>query len=260
MEVIGVLDLEGGLAVHARGGRRDAYAPVPAGALLEQAGDAVGLAHGYLAERVGVRELYVADLDAIGGAPPQWELIAELAALGAPLWVDAGARSADRARELVRLGASRVVVGLETLGAMRELEAIAGAAGGPGRVAFSLDLRDGVPQAASPELARTRPAALAAEAARSGAGTVIVLDLARVGSGRGLDVALLGELREVLPPACALVAGGGVRGRSALELLAAVGCDAVLVASALLDGRLGAADVEDARRFSGGNEGRCHES
>lgn len=254
-----MLDLRGGLAVHARGGRRDAYAPVEAGPLLGRAGDAVGLASAYLSAHVGLRELYVADLDAVAGARPGWELLARLATLGAPLWVDAGVRSADRARDLVRLGVSRVVAGLETLESMRELAAIADALGGADRLAFSLDLRDGIPQAESSALGRATPAALAAEAAECGAGTVIVLDLARVGSGRGVDELLLRELRDVLPPECALVAGGGVRDRRDLEALAAVGCDAVLVASALLDGGLGAADVESARLF-GGNAERCHES
>jgi phosphoribosylformimino-5-aminoimidazole carboxamide ribotide isomerase len=80
---------------------------------------------------------------------------------------------------------------------------------------------------------------------------VIVLDLARVGAGRGLDVPLLAELRGLLPPECALVAGGGVSGWRDLELLAGAGCDAVLVASALLDGRLRAAEVVNARKFGG---------
>ena len=251
MEVIGVLDLMDGRAVHARGGRREEYRPVPQGPLVASAGDALGLARGYLSELAGVRELYVADLDAIGGGDPQRALLGALAALGAPLWVDAGVRTAHQARELVRLGASRVVVGLETLGSMGELEAIARSLGGAERVAFSLDLRDGQPLASAPALRGATPAALAAEASERGAGSVIVLDLARVGAGRGLDLSLLGELRRALPGECALVAGGGVGGPRDLELLVDAGCDAVLVASALLDGRLERKDVVNARLFAG---------
>lgn len=259
MEVIGVLDLKSGRAVHARGGRRDGYRPVPVGPLVASEGDALALARGYLSERAGVRELYVADLDAIAGAEPQRTLLGALAALGAPLWVDVGARTAEQGREVVRLGASRVVVGLETLESMHQLEAIARSLGGPDRVAFSLDLRDGEPLVGGGSLRGASPAALAAEAAARGAGTVIVLDLARVGAGRGLDVPLLATLRGLLPAECALVAGGGVSGRRDLEALAGAGCDAALVASALLDGRLGGAEVMNVR-MSGGYEGRCHES
>lgn len=253
-----MLDLKGGAAVHARGGRRDAYAPLTAGGLVSSAGDATELARAYLSPRVGVRELYVADLDAIGGGPIQRPLVADLAALGAPLWVDAGVSTAVEAREVLALGASRVVVGLETLGGLDDLSRVADAVGDARRVAFSLDLREGVPIARAP-LQDLSLSELAAGAAERGIGAVIVLDLARVGSGRGVDVALLAALRAALPGPCALVAGGGVRDRADLEALADVGCDAVLVATALHDGRLGAADVTDVRRIAGNVRG-CHES
>ena len=63
MRVIGVLDLLGGRAVHARAGRRDSYEPV-------RGGDGVALARWYMRD-VGLTELYAADLDAILGRPRQ---------------------------------------------------------------------------------------------------------------------------------------------------------------------------------------------
>jgi uncharacterized protein related to proFAR isomerase len=67
MRLIGVLDLLAGRAVHARAGRRTRYAPVQAvaGSSIE-AGDALALARAYM-ERLGLTELYAADLDAILG-------------------------------------------------------------------------------------------------------------------------------------------------------------------------------------------------
>ena len=50
-------------------------------------------------------------------------------------------------------------------------------------------------------------------------------------------------------PGMMLVAGGGVRGLNDLALLANVGCDAALVATALHDGRLGPAEVAAAQRL-----------
>ena len=82
------------------------------------------------------------------------------------------------------------------------------------------------------------PAALAAWAADAGAGAVIVLDLARVGTGAGVDHVLLREVRAAAP-AVTLLAGGGVRDPADLVRLADDGCDGALVASALHDGRLG---------------------
>ena len=101
MRVIGVVDLRGGLAVHARGGVRGQYAPVDmiAGSRIDR-GDPLALARAYIV-RFGLKELYIADLDAILTRPPQDTVIAALAALGTPLWVDAGVYSVDRARRLL---------------------------------------------------------------------------------------------------------------------------------------------------------------
>jgi phosphoribosylformimino-5-aminoimidazole carboxamide ribotide isomerase len=256
VRVIGVLDLAAGRAVHARAGMRERYAPVRAVAGLPiETGDALALARAYI-DRLGLTELYAADLDAIdvnvnhGGGTSQDTLVAAVAALGAPLWLDAGVSSADEAHRALGLGAMRVVVGLETLPSYDALEAICASVGGD-RVAFSLDLRDGEP-VVSPRAAekdRDRPAHLAAaRAADAGVGSVMVIDLARVGTGTGLDLALVARVREAVP-GLTLVAGGGVRGLEDVARLADAGCDGALVASALHDGRLGAAEVAIARRL-----------
>ena len=228
--------------MHARGGRREHYAPVRevAGSLIEP-GDALALARAYTG-RLGLTELYAADLDAIRGAPPQDAVVVALAALGAPLWLDAGTSTVDGARRALELGAAGVVVGLETLASFDALTSICEAVGGD-RVAFSLDVRDGEPVVATAEGVREEPAAvLAARAAGSGVGSVIVIDLARVGGGRGLDLALIARVRDAVP-ALTLLAGGGVRDLDDVRRLAVVGCDGVLVATALHDGRLGAAEI-----------------
>ena len=144
MRVIGVVDLLAGRAVHARAGRRESYAPVQtvAGSPIEP-GDALALARTYV-DRLGLTELYAADLDAILGRPWQETVVSAVTALGAPLWLDAGVSSIDQARHALGLGASSVVVGLETLSSYEALAEICAAVGGE-HVAFSLDLRDGEP-------------------------------------------------------------------------------------------------------------------
>jgi len=233
LRVIGVLDLARGRAVHAAGGQRERYAPVTgvAGSPIE-AGDAVALARAYI-DDLGLRELYVADLDAISGGARQHALIAALTALGVPIWLDAGVSSVDQASRVVELGAARVVVGLETLRSFDALAAICGAVGG-GRVAFSLDLRNGQPltSAAFNGPRDAGPSVLAARAADAGAGSVIVIDLARVGAGVGLDLETIAAVRAAVPR-LTLLAGGGVRGDEDLAQLAHAGCDGALVATAL---------------------------
>ena len=90
---------------------------------------------------------------------------------------------------------------------------------------------------------------MAARAAEAGVGALIVIDLARVGMGTGLDLALITRVREAVP-GLTLFAGGGVRGPEDLARLADAGCDGALVATALHDGRLGAADLAAARRLT----------
>ena len=241
MRLIGVLDLLGGRAVHARRGERGAYAPVGVAAGVTIAGDALALARTYR-DVLGVRELYVADLDAIQGGTAQRALVRELAAVGLPLWLDAGVADAAAAWAACEDGAAHVVVGLETLRRTDALAAICEAVGG-GHVAFSLDLRASVPLigaafAADGVAGATTPVALAAWAVACGAGAVIVLDLARVGSGEGVDLALVRAVRGAAPHVV-LLAGGGVRGADDLVRLEEAGCDGALVASALHDGRIG---------------------
>jgi phosphoribosylformimino-5-aminoimidazole carboxamide ribotide isomerase len=252
MDVIPVLDVKGGRAVHARRGERAAYARVAG--VLGTGDDPLALAMAFR-DRLGCRTLYLADLDAIASAAspsnrtlplaPCASLVRALAALGLEIWVDAGVRSSAQAAALLEAGAVRVVVGLETLPGMDALAGII-AHGGPARTAFSLDLQGEVPLAADPRLAAMDPSAVAEAAVAVGADTLIVLDLARVGASGGPTLPLLRRLRLRLPDA-RLVAGGGVRDVADLEALADAGCAAALVATALHEGRVGRAEIDRVR-------------
>ena len=228
----------------ARGGRREAYAPVRS-QLVDggAASDPVVLARAYR-DVLGCDEWYVADLDALAGGPVQRALLGALAGLRGRLLVDAAVTTPDRARELVADGAARVVVGLESLPSFDALGLIAGAVG-PERTAFSLDLRDGAPLAEA-WLSGT-PLELARAAVTAGAGAIIALDLARIGSGRGVEPVLVEALRHAFPQV-ELLAGGGIGAPRELERLADAGLDGVLVASALHDGRIKRDDVAAIRR------------
>jgi phosphoribosylformimino-5-aminoimidazole carboxamide ribotide isomerase len=247
MLIVGVIDLIGGRAVHARAGQRDRYVSIAAvaGRRIE-AGDAETLARIYR-DDFGVDAIYVADLDAIRGGTPQRMAVARVAALGVPVWLDAGISRVEEALEAIEAGAARTIVGLETLLAETALVDICHAVGGQ-RVAFSLDLRDGRPIGADDVIRNRAAPAIAASAAAAGVAGIIAIDLARVGMDRGLDFDLLSRVRREVP-GVPIVAGGGVRSVADVEALAAIGCDGVLIASALLSGRMSAADVAASRRL-----------
>jgi len=254
MRLLGVIDVLHGRAVHARAGARDRYAPVTAvGSVSIDPGDTLAVAKAYI-DGLGLMELYVADLDAILRHPhdadrsSERSTAADLAAMGVPIWLDAGARSTAEAMQALTLGASTVVVGLETLPSFATLEEICTAAGGD-RVAFSLDLREGEPILdPGGSVSREPVTRMAERAAAAGARTVIVLDLARVGTARLMDVGLIGEVRAAVADV-ALMVGGGVRGLDDIERLVELGCDGALVATALHDGRLGRAEVAVAHQL-----------
>jgi len=243
LRVIPVLDLRGGRAVLARGGRREAYAPVRSRLLDGGAeGDPLALGRAYR-DILDCDEWYVADLDALAGGAVQHALLKSLVGLGGRVLVDAAVSCPERARELVADGAARVVVGLETLPSFDALAAVARAIGP--RVVFSLDLRGGAPLAQA-SLART-PLEIARGAVTAGAGAIIVLDLARIGGGRGVDLVLVAALRHAFPHV-ELLAGGGIGTPRDLERLADAGLDGALIASALHDGRVKREDVAAVRR------------
>ena len=240
MRVIPVLDLKGGRAVHSRGGRREHYAPVRS-KLAVPAGDAVALAGAY-GDVLGCTECYLADLDAIGGAEPQWPLLRAITAQGGRWLIDAACTTTHRAREILNAGGARVVVGLETLSGFAALAGLCRAIGW-NRVVFSLDLYHGAPLIRAGVAIPGGPLELAHEAASAGVAALLILDLARVGSGGGIDLALARRIRHA-HPTLELLAGGGVDEEQDLERAAQAGIDGVLVATALHDGRIGPAQIQ----------------
>jgi phosphoribosylformimino-5-aminoimidazole carboxamide ribotide isomerase len=255
MRIIGVIDLLSNRAVHARAGDRARYQPLEsiAGSSIEP-GNAMALADIYI-NGLGLSELYVADLDAILGAAAadrrtnaearQAGLVRRLGALGVPLWLDAGIRSIDQARQAIQPGVAHLIVGLETLSSFEALDTMCSTLDAA-RIAFSLDLKDGEP-IRTPDGARL-PEAIAARAAGAGAAAVIVLDLARVGTESGPDFNLIARIRQAIPNTL-LLAGGGVRSYEDVVRLADSGCDGALVATALHNGRITAAGVIAAKRL-----------
>jgi len=183
----------------------------------------------------------VADLDAIDRRLPTNADLHALASVGAPVWLDAGITSVSDARRALSCGASRLIVGLETLPSFEVLESICQSAGG--RVVFSLDLRDGMPVTPARGVRQASPEELAVRAAAAGAGAVIVLDLARVGSGSGIDLEMLARIRSSVLTV-PVYAGGGVRNVEDIRQVQRAGCAGVLVASALLDGLITKHDLD----------------
>jgi phosphoribosylformimino-5-aminoimidazole carboxamide ribotide isomerase len=235
--VIPVIDLKSAAAVRAVRGERERYRPLRSA--IVAGADPVRVTRA-VRDALGLAELYVADLDAIAGGPADREVIAALAR-EAQVMVDAGVTEIAEVRLLLELGAARVVIGTETLADDAALARVrAELPDAP--LVLSLDLRAGRVLSDDPKLARLQAPEALARLGRLGVREVIVLDLARVGSGAGPDVALMRELGARFPE-LELLAGGGVRDVADVRALAEAGAAGVLVATALHTGAIGPEDL-----------------
>ena len=237
MRILPVLDLKAGQVVHGIAGRRQEYRPIVS--RLTASCHPVDVAKAFQ-EHFGFGELYVADLDAIAGAPPLLATYAAIRSLGVRLWVDAGIRDLTMARPLADSGVD-IVVGLESVGP-EQLARIRAELGGR-RTVFSLDLKEGQPLGDSSMWNGSDAWSIALQAIEMGIERLIVLDVARVGMNSGLGTEEICKRLILAFPQVELLAGGGVRNLADLRRLKTLGVRAALVASALHDGRITAADL-----------------
>jgi len=227
MEIIPVIDLKGGVVVRARMGQRDQYRPIETP--LSATSDPVDVVRGLLSVSA-FRTLYVADLDAIERKGDARTALARVKSAFPQLdvWVDNGLAGADAARAFLDAGADHLVLGSEAQADHLLVESLRD----DPRVVLSLDFRGdtfiGPPSLlATPDIWPRR---------------VIVMTLARVGSAAGPDLARLAAIHKI-SGGRRVYAAGGLRHAGDLHELRNAGIAGVLVASALHDGRLTAADL-----------------
>jgi len=228
LQAIPVIDLMGGEVVRARMGDRASYRPLQSP--LSPTSDPIAVVHGLLAVHP-FPTLYVADLDAIqrngDNFPALRRIRAEFPAL--QMWVDNGAADAAAIEALISADLGAPVIGSES---QRDSKLIAQQQGSP-RIVLSLDFRGDAFQ--GPQEILAEPALWPQR--------VIVMTLARVGSGAGPDLKRLAAIRSIAGGR-EIYAAGGVRDAADLSALKAAGAAGALVASALHEQRVVGADLE----------------
>jgi phosphoribosylformimino-5-aminoimidazole carboxamide ribotide isomerase len=240
VKIIPVIDVLGGRVVHAIRGRRKEYQPLKS--ILCASTDPVDVAAALKA--LGFSELYVADLDAITRGQANFSIFKNIAdKTGLELMVDAGIDTLKKAESVLESHVSKVIIGTETLPSASLVAEAIGLFGSE-KIMVSLDLM-GDRVISGFELGALKdPVALLREFQEAGVSQVIVLDLARVGSGEGVNVPFL---REVLRNIKANVyVGGGVRDVKDLVELKGVGVFGVLVATALHSGKISLKELKQA--------------
>ncbi|MDP1639578.1 MAG: HisA/HisF-related TIM barrel protein [Hyphomicrobium sp.] len=231
MDVIPVIDVRHGVAVAALRGQRADYQPLVTP--LAVGSDPADVARGYAA-LFAFPLLYVADLDGIEGRGRNAGLGKVLAAAvpNTRLWIDDGLAAADAARRIADEGNATVVIGSESLGGVDDVGALRALP--RDRYVLSLDFKGD----------RFAGPAQVLDEAQHWPEAVIVMTLARVGSGDGPDIE---RIAAIIARAGGrrVYAAGGVRNRADIEALHAAGAAGVLIATALHAGTIKAGDLEE---------------
>ena len=234
--VVGVLDLLDGSVVRAVGGRRERYRPWRSP--LTDSSDPIEIA-GAFREYYGLAHLYIADLNALRGEAISHTVVEQLVSAGFHVTLDAGPRTEADITTALAMGANIVVLPLETL-PHRSTLADWCRQFDRGRLAFGLDLKQGVPLANHhvwdiPESDWDHRAAerIAQEVIALGISRLIILDLHSVGQKGGPATAELCTSIRRSAPAATIWTGGGIRDSRDIATLRAAGADRVLIATAL---------------------------
>ncbi|HTY61052.1 MAG TPA: HisA/HisF-related TIM barrel protein [Acidobacteriota bacterium] len=245
MRIIPVLDLLNDQAVHAIRGERENYQPVQS--VLCDTSDPYALVKAFR-DRLNLHEIYIADLNSIQGFSHtrHRSMIQNLCAIeGIHIILDAGASDRENAQVWLDLGIRKAVVGSETLRTLEDLDNLP-AGISPHRLVFSLDFKNGKIQSQCDALAAMPPTDALKRLQSSGWQEVILLDLDRVGSREGADLALAANAHYSFPDLCVLIGGGVSKPEEMLEMQS-LGIAGVLVATALHSGVIGAGHIAGLR-------------
>lgn len=188
-------------------------------------------------QRQGARMLHLVDLDAATGRGENRAVLREIArSIAIPFEVGGGIRSVEAAREVLALGASRVVVGTMAVKAPEVLGRMLWEFGAE-RVVVSLDAR-GLEVVVSgwAEGTALQVQNLSLRMWDMGVRTLIYTDVRRDGTLAGLDLEVVRKVRAAWPGF--LIAGGGIASDADLEGLQNLGVEGAITGKAIYEGRI----------------------
>jgi phosphoribosylformimino-5-aminoimidazole carboxamide ribotide isomerase len=224
--IIPVLDVLGGVIVHAVAGDRSRYQPIPAAwgnaeEPLSVVQKLLGLAKS--------KRVYVADLDALQGERGDTDNLAWLNSLPPDVEVllDRGLRGQESRSQAQLARPVRLIHATESW--CEDWPDFT-----PTDI-VSLDLRAGELCSARCD---TAPLQVLAEVIERGCQSVIVLDVAGVGAGLGPRSLDLCRAIRRMAPHLEIISGGGVRHAADVQAYSDAGCQGVLVATSLHQGKI----------------------
>ena len=230
--LVGVIDLKDHQAVHAVAGNRDQYQPV-----RFCDGDPQRLAEHYL--RIGLREFYVADLNAIGGSAiavdaidricsrvGEARVLVDIGWSGGPATDQACRTRGDVAELSEKFPMTQWIAATEAMQSRLALGELAQLIPND-RLLIGLDFKGDVLSG------RHRVADWIDEGLQLGIAGAVILDLGGIGTESGPTTRPQCKTVHDLAPHWTIYSGGGIRDAQDVDSLIAVGCNRCLVATAI---------------------------
>lgn len=226
MRIIPAIDVLDGAAVRLTRGDYDTvttYSDDPGSVASMWAGDGASLVH-------------VVDLEAARTGVRQLGVLSAIAGHAAAIQLGGGIRTAQDAEQVIRVGASRVVIGSVLVDDEIEVGRIVDAVG-PERVVAAIDVRNGWAVGSGWLDKGIAVGEMANRIKRTGILAGLATGIERDGTMDGPDIGLLEQVRELLPD-IELMASGGVGSLDDLAVLASSGLvEGVIVGRALYEDR-----------------------
>lgn len=221
MEIIPVLDIMRGKAVHGKGGNRENYKPLKT--VLCDSSDPIEVARRYREE--GADKIYIADLDAIMKEGNNFHIIGKIDGYKI---LDGGISSKLELEELKALNiCDKIVLGTETL---RDLDLL-----DDEEIILSLDFKGG--KLLNPENYTLEEILNRLDSSIP----VIVLDISSVGTQRGINWNLVEKIiKKVENP---IYVGGGVKDERDLQRCYDLGIEGVLIGTGIHRGTLNLKEI-----------------
>jgi phosphoribosylformimino-5-aminoimidazole carboxamide ribotide isomerase len=213
-----------GSAVHAIRGDRSKYQPVQ-GSMICDSSHPLDII-----SALRPCDVYIADLDRIQHLGDNFELIEKISSKTRTM-VDTGVENMKDIEKCARIS-DTVIVATET--ASFDLIENAGKRF-PGRINVSIDMRNGRVLTKDKKM-EVAPDELVKLLDGFDIRDIIVLELSKVGTGAGIDVDFLQKI--VRASSHNILAGGGIRDMSDIEVLKKIGVSGALVATAVHNGKI----------------------
>ncbi|KXA94669.1 hypothetical protein AKJ65_03770 [candidate division MSBL1 archaeon SCGC-AAA259E19] len=231
MRIIPVIDLFDGIVVHAVSGEREKYEPIDS--MLTDSANPVDVASKF--EKLGFKELYIADLNAILKEKKSNRGIIEKITTdtGLSVILDGGFEISNQIEPYIESGIEKIVLATETLASFEEVKKTVEEYSLP--VIGSIDMKGGEIMANSlrGELSLSRVLRGFEE---NNTSELILLNLEKVGSYSGPDEKSL--RRAVSTVDIPILVGGGIRNIDDLKKVKEIGAQGALVATALHNGSI----------------------